>query len=89
LEDYGIDACLLQIVQLSYQRSLHLFGRHSTELPIDCLNPCPTKLTLRLKRLGLKACQHPHAHQKSQNLSHDMSVIAHKDKTIILNMLNF
>ena len=46
LENDGIDARLLQMIQLAHQGSLHGLHRHSLKLSVHTLYPCASKLAL-------------------------------------------
>ena len=48
LEDNGIDAILLQFVELPGKHRLNLLGTLPHKLSIDALNPCATELSLVL-----------------------------------------
>ena len=52
LEDDGVDAVLLQFVELIRQRALHFLGRHTEELSVHALYPCSSELSLLLRAVG-------------------------------------
>ena len=52
LEDNGIDAVFLQLVELIGQRALHLLRAEAKKLAVDALDPGAAKLALRTALLG-------------------------------------
>ena len=52
LEDNGVDAVFLQLVELIGQRALHLLGAEAKKLAVDALDPSAAKLALRTALLG-------------------------------------
>ena len=65
LEEDGVDATLLQLVQLVSQRALHLFCPHARELVVHTLYPCAPELPLG-RQLGLQRKDAKPQHQKQK-----------------------
>ena len=72
LEEDGVDAVLLQVVELTGEHCLHLVALHVHELSVDSLNPCSAKLSLGI----LSHCQGCHEEQHNkQFMLHSASII--------------